>query len=102
MPVMQIKYTQKAIDDLQEVFSYIALDNKLTAKRYINKLKSKIELLSITPLMGVDCRKKGIDLDGRLLIFENYLIFYQISGDDLIIYRVLHSALNDGCHPKIN
>lgn len=44
--------------------------------------------------MGVSCRSKGIDRDCRILIFENFLIFYQVNEADneITILRILHGS----------
>jgi len=44
--------------------------------------------------MGVSCRAKGIDRDCRILIFENYLIFYEVDEADkeILILRILHGS----------
>ncbi|RLC11883.1 MAG: hypothetical protein DRI57_18330 [Deltaproteobacteria bacterium] len=48
----------------------------------------------ISPYMGVSCRAKGIDRDCRILIFENYLIFYEVDEADkeILILRILHGS----------
>ena len=57
-------------------------------------MRSAIENLIMSPYIGVNCKAKGIDRDCRILIFENYLIFYQIDEDDneITILRILHGS----------
>lgn len=43
-------YTKQAEKDLINIFEYIASDKKEVALEYINKLKSRIELLQPNPL----------------------------------------------------
>ncbi len=43
--------------------------------------------------MGVSCKAKGINKDCRILIFENYLIFYKFGGgNEVIILRILYGS----------
>lgn len=61
---------------------------------YIDKMQSAIENLVTSPYMGVSCKTKGIDRDCRILIFENYLIFYQVdeADNEIVILRILHGS----------
>ena len=72
-------YTIKAEDDLDSIFDYIAKDSPENALNYIDKIKSAIEHLATSPFIGVHCRSKGIDRDCRILIFENYLVFFSLT-----------------------
>ena len=94
MPPVKLVYTCKAEDDLDSIFAYIAEDSPTNAFNYIDKMQSAIENLIISPCMGVSCKAKGIDRDCRLLIFEKYLIFYQLDEDDseITILRILHGS----------
>ncbi|MDR9498545.1 MAG: type II toxin-antitoxin system RelE/ParE family toxin [Hydrogenovibrio sp.] len=77
---MLINYSDRAVQDLEKIFAYITRDQKSHAKTFLNNLKNKIELLALFPDMGVECRRKQIPIDGRLLIYEDYLIFYRARG----------------------
>ena len=91
---MPINYTELAVSDLGKVFEFIASDNKKTALEYLSKIKSKIELLAVSPDMGVTCRSKNIDSHCRVLIYENYLIFYKVDNFSILILRVIHSSVD--------
>jgi toxin ParE1/3/4 len=87
-------YTCKAEDDLDSIFDYIAKDSPENALNYIDKIKSAIEHLATSPFIGIHCSSKGIDRDCRILIFENYLIFYQFNeiDNEIKILRILHGS----------
>ena len=90
-----IKYTQLAKEDLFNLFELISKDKPTVAVEYINKLEGYIELLESNPLMGVECKKKNINQNCRILIYENYLIFYKVFDDNTVhILRVLNSRIN--------
>ena len=95
-----IRYTQLAKDDLFNVFEIIASDKPSVAVEYIFKLEEYIELLESNPKMGVECKKKNINQNCRVLIYQNYLIFYRIHKDDIHILRVLNSKRDYTKHFK--
>ena len=91
---MYLEYSEQSIVDLESIIKYIAKDSKTRALQYIDKMKSKIELLVHTPNIGVRCKEKKINLNCRIFIFERYLVFYTIKEDTIQIRRVLHSSVN--------
>lgn len=90
----KLVYKCKAEDDLDSIFDYIAANSAVNALNYIDKMQSVIENLVTSPYMGVSCKTKGIDRDCRILIFENYLIFYQVdeADNEITILRILHGS----------
>lgn len=89
--MLEIKYTKKSYKDLEKLFQTIFSDKPTIAFEYINKLKNYIKLLETNPYMGVDCKKKGIKIDCKILIFENYNIYYKIEKDYIRILKILNS-----------
>ena len=85
-----IRYTELAEDDLSDLFSIIYKDKPTDALEYIDKLENFIGLLEDNPFMGIECIKKHINRDCRVLIYENYLIFYTVGIDEILIIRVLN------------
>ena len=91
---MDLKYSESAIEDLYEILDFIALDSPKRASSFIDKLKSKIELLTIFPNLGVSCRNKGIAEDCRIMIFESYLVFYAIEDETVVIRNIINCAFD--------
>ena len=92
--MIYIRLDKKALDDLEDIFKVIALDKPMAANEYIEKLRKYINLLSITPEMGKDCRKSGFNRDCRVLFYKNYTILYKIYKTHISIKRVLSSKQN--------
>jgi plasmid stabilization system protein ParE len=69
---MHLEYSEQAIIDLDNIIEYIAKDSVNRALQYIEKMKSKIELLVVAPDIGVVCKTKKINQDCRVLIFEHW------------------------------
>jgi len=75
---MHLEYSEQSIIDLDNIIEYIAKDSKNRALQYIDKMKSKIELLVHAPNIGLACKTKKINQDCRILIFEHYLVLYKL------------------------
>lgn len=89
-----IKLSPKAIEDLQEIKSYIEndLQNPIAAKNTLNKIISTYEDLSILPESGIPVQKYvPFATDYRFVLANNYSIFYRISNEDILIIRILYS-----------
>ena len=71
-----IEYTQTAIDELDELIQKIYDDKPSVAQTYFERLEKAIDNLAHSPLMGVECIKKNIRANCRILILDNYLVFY--------------------------
>jgi len=91
---MQIRYSEQSILDLNSIIEYISKDSINRALSYTDFLKTKIELLTTSPYIGVECKHKKVYQDCRIFIVDSYLIFYTVKENTIIIRRVLHSALD--------
>lgn len=89
-----IKFSEIANQDLIDIFDLIAKDKPSMAIEYIDKLEAMIDLLLDNPRLGVECKNKNINKDCRILVFENYLIFYKIIDNEIQIARILNSRVD--------
>ena len=85
-----IRYTELAEADLSSLFDIIYKDKPMFAIEFIDKLDRFIALLEENPLMGIECKYKKLDKDCRVLVYENYLIFYTVKEDEVVIIRILN------------
>ena len=89
----QIKYTPAAIDDMDEIFSYISQDNVTAAESLLENLNFQIGCLAAFPHLGTVLSEEKytlIERGFRFIVVHPYLIFYKILDDIIIIYRILH------------
>ena len=89
--MVKIIWTDLAISDLKSIHDYIAKDSKFYAKRYVQKLISRVNQLENFPNSGKivsEFNNKNI----KELIEGNYRIVYKINTDHIGIVRVHHSA----------
>lgn len=90
---MKVKWTSRAITDLQAIRIYVEKDKPLAAKKLVTRIISMVEEdLVLQPGMGRPGRKVGTK---ELIIpGTSYFVAYRVYKGDLQILRVLHSAMN--------
>jgi toxin ParE1/3/4 len=89
----QIKWTEKASDNLLAIFDYISSDSKIYAIRFIKSLINSTKKLETMPF----CGRFVPELEGygfREVIFQNYRIVYRTlkNNDDIEILAIIHCA----------
>lgn len=85
--------TLSAEDDLAEIWSYIAADNPKAADELLTQISNMFDLICEIPDIGfiVEEVKQGIRCKP---VKRNYLIFYQVIEEDVIILRICQAARN--------
>ncbi len=89
----KVIYLPMALSDLQQIVDYIACELKApqAAKNFINKFDDAVSRLELFPLSGSSYKgSKMLEYDYRMLVVENYLVFYTLLGNTLEIHRVLY------------
>jgi len=95
-----IEYTQTALDEFEALIDHIYQDSPQSARSYFYRLEKAIANLSHTPLIGVVCSKKKIKSDCRILIVDNYLIFYHYNPSISLI-KILHLTYGNVNYKKL-
>ena len=89
----KILYSPKSRKDLDNIFDYIHddLNNPVAAKRTVKGILNKInELKEYSQLGPVWYLENNIDSGFRFFRYEDYILFYLITKDVILIVRVLH------------
>lgn len=90
---MIVELSAEAEQDLEEIGDHIALDNPERAISFIRELRAKcLDLASFPrsyPLMP-RYEKSGI----RHRSHGNYLIFYRVEAESVVVIHVLHGAMD--------
>jgi toxin ParE1/3/4 len=98
MSPLRIAISEDAIQDLKDHGTFIRQDNPDAAERFIEGAERSFDVLAQTPLIGPARAFKSRKLRGlrswRIHGFENYLVFYCVSDDQIDIVRVLHGAMD--------
>lgn len=61
----RIVWTERALDDLEKLLEYIARDAPVTARRFAQKMISRLELLQEHPRLVVKFQKTTATLTAR-------------------------------------
>lgn len=86
-----IEYLPIAEQDIIDIVQYIMIDNPDAALSMANRFDSAISALELFPLSGVvpkDIRLKSLNY--RMLIVDNYIVFYVFNNKFVEIRRILH------------
>lgn len=91
----QYRLTQKAIDDLDGIVSYIAVElaNPAAATGFVDKLQSYIEETCLFPESGSIVINEFLpDLIVRKKIVNNYIMYYLLNSEEklLIVLRIVY------------
>lgn len=93
-PENKIKFTPAAVDDMDEIFSYIYQDNIQGAENMLRKFNDQIGKLARFPNLGSVLPEDDypfIQRGYRFIVVHPYLVFYRIVGKTVIVHRILHS-----------
>ncbi len=87
---MRLRRSAIAEQDLLSIWDYIAQDNPAAADRMLLRFEKRFNWLLKFPYVGEsqDRYRRGL----RSLIEGKYIIFYEPTPDEIVIYRVLHGA----------
>lgn len=91
----KLNWTNKASNDLKNIFDYIATDSKFYAKRQLSKLVIRTQILKTFPKSGRIVPEFSNN-EIRELIEGRYRIVYKILNDNEIdILTIHHTSRSD-------
>ena len=91
--MVNINWTDEASFWLKDIHDYIAIDNPKIAKKVINEIFTKTQILSSFPKIGY-LYKDNTNNEVRVLLYGHYRIAYLIKDTETIdILGVFHGAL---------
>lgn len=88
---MKVEFSREARFDLQAIARYIARDNAPAALRLTQGLRAACKSLSDFPDRHPLVTRRPRD-NLRKLVQNNYLVFYKVLDDRVVIARILHGA----------
>jgi toxin ParE1/3/4 len=89
---MAYRVAPEAAADLDDIWEFVASRSSSleTADRLIDTVIERFLLLARFP--GIGRRRDDLRSGLRSLPVGQYLVFYRLEGDDVLILRVLHGA----------
>jgi toxin ParE1/3/4 len=87
---VKLRYTSPALADLASILDYIAANSPQGARRVQRRIQRAVRLLTIHPAIGARTDDPTI----RRLTAHPYpfVIFYEITADEILIHAIRHSA----------
>ena len=89
---MSTVVVRRALDDLAEIWAYIADDSPDQAEAFVDLLDSKFQALSRRPGLGRRRRELSSDIDIRSLTVGRYVVFYLPLSRGIELVRVFHGS----------
>lgn len=90
---MTVLLTAEAEGDLERIGDYIALENPRRAQSFVLELRDKcMRLANMYQVFPLVLRYERQSIRRR--VHENYLIFYRIEAEQVVIVHVLHGAMD--------
>ncbi len=87
---MKVRYTETALEEIEDILSYIAKDNLSAALRVSAIILATIDRIAEFPQTGVEADRPGVRV--MPILPYRYLVFFSVADDTLIIRNVRHSA----------
>jgi toxin ParE1/3/4 len=87
----EVRYLLAAQQDLTDILNYIRQDNPTAAYKFIQEIDKVVSGLEEFPSISVipkDLRLKSLNY--RMLVIDNYLVFYVIKDKIVEIRRIVH------------
>ena len=73
--------------------SYLAAEDSRAAAEVLDRIEARLEALQSHPFVGrVPHNAKLTALGYRVLVIDNYLVFYKVKGNAVLVHRILHGA----------
>ena len=87
----RIEYLPIAEKDLTEIIKYIRIDNPNAALTFLDDIDKAISKLAFFPYIGhIPKDLRLIQLNYRMIVVWNYLVFYVLFNEVVEIRRILH------------
>ena len=88
-----VEYLPAAQQDLSDLLDYIARDNPRAARGFVDRSERTVGRLAQFPRSGRRPRDPRLDRLGyRVLVIDDYLVFYVIRRRTVQVRRVIHGA----------
>ena len=92
--MVNINWTEESEIWLKEIFDYISLDSKVTAKKVISEIYEKVQILNLFPRIGYKYLEDS-ENEIRILLYGHYRIAYLIKDENNIdVLGVFHGSLD--------
>jgi len=87
---MKVRYTETALAEIDQIFSYIAEHSRSAAISVRERIEQTVEILAEIPEMAQVADEPGV----RRMPVRSYpfVIFYAVEGNEVVVLHVRHGA----------
>lgn len=94
---LRVQLLPLAERDLSDVVAFVAAESPSAGLRLADSLEAAIARLGTHPHIGRLPRDaRLLDMGYRVLIVDDYLVFYVITHSAVVVHRILHGARDFG------
>ncbi|MDO4682472.1 MAG: type II toxin-antitoxin system RelE/ParE family toxin [Lautropia sp.] len=86
---MRLCWTPEAVRDREDIYAHVEADNPIAALALDELFSEKARYLTDHPGLGRMGRVAGTR---ELVVHRNYVLIYDLAGDQVRVLRVLHAA----------
>ena len=91
---IRIEYLSTAQKDREDIFNYIAKDNREAALKLLEEIDDAINQLKLNPLLGtIPNVTTLVKLGYRVLNVKNYVVLYTMKENIVQIRNIIHGWL---------
>jgi plasmid stabilization system protein ParE len=94
---MRLRYTRPALADLDTILGYVAVHSPQSAARIHARIAAVLDLLVDYPHIG--SRTDDPSIRRIPTLPYPYLVFYEITGNEIVIHAVRHAARDPSAMP---
>jgi len=87
----RVKWTEAALDDLDNIAAYIARDSQFYASVVVREIRDAARSISSMPLRGRMVPELG-DETVREIFVRQYRLVYRIKQDSIYLVGIIHGA----------
>ena len=89
----QVRITQSAESDVEEIWTYIAADSPVEASKFILQLEAQMRTIERFPQRcPLIPENELLGTEYRQLLYGNYRTIFRISGKTVYVLRVVHGS----------
>lgn len=90
---LAVRLLSIAEDDLAEIITFIAEDSVSAAEKLAVRIEKQLTLLEEHPQLGrLPAEEELARMGYRYIVVDNYLIFYTLTAETVLIHRIIHGA----------
>ena len=88
---MKVLWTNAALGQLADIYTYIAHDSENYARRVIDRITARSKQIASFPELSAVVEEYG-DASIREVLEGPYRVLYQVRSDEVVVLAVIHGA----------